>query len=612
MSKDFSTATWGDCLWCGWKDFDWTNSPGTHGKSNIVKLLALFAALCSVALVSASCRETVHAQESIAYPPAIASWDEATKEQQRTAGEKLVQEIVAAARSKQKLFSIPKGDYRFGKSTQQGSRRVFIMLRDLNDIVIDGSGSTFWFEDAHQAVYIGRSRNVTIKNLFFDWDPLPYTQGRIVSVNPDNGTVDVRLDAGFEKVSPRLFNLRPDQNEPNVRSAVFDANGRFKRFQNGYRVMPFLSTAAQNGLYAVKIMTFYDRDMSSINAAVGDRIAFWIRGDGGFLIEGSENVTLEDITLYSCSGFGYRDSGGKGPITFRRCHIFPRPGTTRLLGGNSDAFHSQNMEIGPVIEECDIRSLGDDGVNVHGYFYNILAQESPTSLITTQIAYRGDLENVTLDFYRKGNYQALGRRTNVDVKSITWEGKPARRLLLKEPIEVEVGDMLSCDNFVGAGAIIRNNSFTNLWPRGILYRSHSGRIENNRFEWIGAHALALYPQPESWRESAYIHDLVVANNTVIDSSVFTGADGRDIPPAGIYINTPGYKLGTRQRNIELRENVVVRPGGDGIIARGVVGLRITGNRISEVGNLRPGKGITVEAVEELVQENNQIVETVAK
>lgn len=578
---------------------------------NALTVLGCVFLSCSVRygfLEAQEAMKTTNSRDLTAYTPAILGWSSETKEAQRRSGVRLVEEIIAAAKAGQKSFVIPKGDYRFANANLQGSRKVFIALRDLRDIVIDGNGSTFWFEDAYQAIYMNGCRNVTLKNLTLDWDPLPYTQGTIVGVDPQTRTVKFQIDDGYEKVSPRLAEMGPDQNEPNVRGAIFDSQTkRFKVRQNGFRVMPFLSQRQTDGTYPVKILTFYDRDMNSINAEVGDKAAFWIRADGAFLIEGSENVTLENVTLYSCAGFGFRDAGGKGPITFRRCRILPRPGTNRLLGGNSDGFHSANMEIGPRIEECELRSLGDDGVNVHGYFYNVLAQESPTVLITTPIAWRGNLEKVTLDFVRKETYASLGRRIAATVKTTRYEGKEARRVELTEPVTVEVGDMFSCENYVGNGAIIRNNTFSNLWPRGILYRSTGGVIENNRFEWIGAHALALYPQPESWRESTYIKDLLVANNFVQDSFVFAGGDGRDIPPAGIYVYTPGYQQGHRQKNIEIRGNTIVRPGGDGILARGVENLKITDNRISEVGNLKPGQGVRTEAVEGLVEKNNTVV-----
>ena len=574
-----------------------------------IKSLLISAALCVFSVLCVAVPAVGQSQEDLtAYPKNIAAWDDATKQQQRDSGEKLIQDLVAAAKSGQKSFIIPKGDYRFQKTTAYGSRRIFILLRDLKDIVIDGSGSTFWFEDADQAIYIGGSRNVTLKNLFIDWDPLPYTQGTILNVNAQAKTLDFQVDEGYEKVSPRFAQMRPDQDEPNIRGAIFDPQTKlFKEKQNGFRVMPFLSQPQNNGRYGVQVLTFGGRDIESINARVGDRVAFWIRGEGAFLIENSENVTLEDVSLYSCAGFGFRDAGGKGPVIYRRCNISPRPGTNRLLGGNCDGFHSANMEIGPLIEGCDVRSLGDDGINIHGFFYSVIAQESPTVLITSPIAWRGDLENVTLDFLRQDNYAPLGRRLATTVKTIRYNGKDARRVELSEPITVKAGDMLSCENYVGNGAIIRNNSFRNIWPRGILYRSTDGKIENNRFEWIGSHAIALYPEPASWGESTYIKDLLVADNYVQDSSVFFGGNGRDDPSAGIYIYTPGFLQGNRQKNIEVRDNVIVRPGGDGISAQGVENLRITGNRISQVGNLTAGRAITTESVEGLVDKDNQIV-----
>lgn len=525
------------------------------------------------------------------YPADIAAWTETTKQQQRTAGAQLITNIVAAQRSGQASYTIPAGNYRFGTTTTQGSRQVFIKLTDMDNFVIDGNQATFWFEDDRLGMYIGSSTNLTIKNLNIDWDPLPFTQGTIVSIDSVNKTMRVQLAAGYNRVTPRFAALASSASNPEVRGAVFTSDGKFKSKQNLFRGWPFLSSGPNaDGTYTVSIAPFYSQGTSSLNAVAGDRIAFWIRGDGAFLLEGCENVTLTNIDVFASSGISFKDAGCKGPITYRDCNIATRSGTDRLINGNADGFHSENAQFGPLIEQCDVKSIGDDGINVHGYFYKVLAQESPRSVIVQQIAYRGDLGSLDYDFTRAGDYAPLGRRTGTATR-LTYNGVQAHRLTLTADISVQPNDMVACDNFVGQNATIRNNTFNNILTRGILYRSHHGLIDTNTISWTGMYGIACLPQPESWGEATYIHDLKVLNNTLTDTYVSSNADGRSLTRGGIYIYAPGYSVGARQKILEVGSNTITRPGSHGIAALGVSTLTMWYNNINSYGNLLAGNGI---------------------
>ena len=64
-------------------------------------------------------------------------------------------------------------------------------------MTIDGNGARLVMTDLKHAVRLSDCRNVTVKNLTVDYDPLPFTQGVITSVSPDSRVVEFTIDKGY-------------------------------------------------------------------------------------------------------------------------------------------------------------------------------------------------------------------------------------------------------------------------------------------------------------------------------------------------------------------------------------------------------------------------------
>jgi hypothetical protein len=120
-----------------------------------------------------------------------------------------------------KKITVPPGTYRLVQKD-----KVFLTLNGVSDTVIDCTGVTF-IGLAHTAMLeLENCRNVTIKGLAVDYDPLPFTQGVIKSVGADanweveiiegypvdnvrmNGDVEMRIQAYDPKTGALVNTLR--------------------------------------------------------------------------------------------------------------------------------------------------------------------------------------------------------------------------------------------------------------------------------------------------------------------------------------------------------------------------------------------------------------------
>lgn len=525
------------------------------------------------------------------------------KVRQRQAGDRLLADLAAACARGDRAFSVPTGQYRFSRATKQGAHNSFLVLRGVADLTIDGGGSTFWMEDCGRAFHIMNSRGLTIRNLDIDWDPLPFTQGTVVGVDAETSCLEVRLDPAYARVSPAFAALPPDPDDRvgTVRGAIFPPDSpRFKTGQVGFRVVPFFRTAARDGIFRIRVLTFRDRPLAAINAVPGDRIALWIRNGGGFLIEGSERVTIEDVNLHACSGFGFVEYGGVGGNVFRRCRITPRPGTIDLMGGNCDGFHSAHSGQGPLIEDCEAESLGDDAVNIHGGYVRVEAQGDPDQILIGKPPGRGDLAGTTAVVIapESAGFALRGRRA---VRAATPQGA-GLSLRLDGPLSVQPGDFCAIEERSGQGAAVRGCAFRNILTRGVLLKTHHATVADNRIDGTGSWGIVLTAEPGYWGESMLPHHVAVTGNTVSDAGMLSS------PSCEIGLMAVGDPaVAERIADIAVERNRLIRTSGPAIRVKNGVRLRIVGNTIAGRTDpaADPASAIAVEHGDEVLLDGNR-------
>ncbi len=577
-----------------------------------------------------------NAEEARAYPPEIAAWDEATKAAQRQAGQKFLADLASAIQSGAKSLIVPKGDYRFEKAPGG----CHVSIKGAQDLTIDGQGSTFWCEEQASAVVFSGCRNVSLKNLFIDWDPLPYVQGEVIGIDPAGQTVDLRLDQTFARTTEAFARLR--SGDPGkIRGAFFDrATRQLKPGQVGFMAQPFWENRVAERTYRVKLRIFGQFKLADLAIAPGDLLALWLRSGRTFIAESCGPMTFENVTLYASGFVCFHDAVGEGPVVYRRCRVVRRPDTDRLMGGNADGFNSSNMEHGPMLEDCEIDTIGDDAVNVHGHYYRVLWQESPTTIITDWIGYRPEYKaNLTLNFYRHADFGFLETRVGIKTERTKWtltqdkclfdqatdwhsggnggltfgETRNACRVVLDRPYSMPRGTIFSCEDYVGQGAVIRGCRFKNLLANGFRLQTYNVTVENNWVERTTASGIAVTSYPTFWGEATNAHHVRIAGNTLVDIGIDKLAADRFSP--ALHVESPGdYRTTLLQHDLEICDNRIIRPGSRGIMIKGVKGLRLSGNlvalapdtpREAAADPLR-NNGLWVEEAQDAVIENNRV------
>jgi hypothetical protein len=89
-----------------------------------------------------------------------------------------------------------------------------------------------------------------------------------------------------------------------------------------------------------------------------------------FDFAGCRDVLVEDVVLRAGPGMGVVAVGCDGG-TIRRLTIAPPLNSTRQMTLTADGVHFSACRGAIVIEDCLMRGMADDGVNVHGKYYAI-------------------------------------------------------------------------------------------------------------------------------------------------------------------------------------------------------------------------------------------------
>ena len=486
---------------------------------------------------------------SIRLPPSLV-FTEKEKNKQRAAAQELKAQLLSAIKAEQPYFIVPSPKhYRFDNSLDSSPIRI---EGSKHKMVIDFGGSTFWLENAKtrgksiEFLSLSHCENLTIKNMFVDWDPAPYVQGKIVKVNDKTKEIDILLDQSFQTAVPALMNLADRNRLPWVYTFLFNpASREYKDHQAGSRVIPFLATKpVEPRTYRTKVQSHNSWD--KLNMEVGDLIVVHLRGSRPTIETGSsKNISFENITIYSSAQIAFSEGNGEGPIYYSNCKITKRPQTTRLISAGADGINSMNQENGPIIRHSLFEYNGDDAIHIHGSITSVLHRINDKEYILGFTS-RGKLKNKTIDFYTWDKLSYIGQRNITAWKKISYWSVPsniyptknqakgqlitAYKVTLDEPVSIPLPAVYSMDSYSGRNAVIEDSVFKNTFGKGVLVMSPNMKITHNYFEHIGLRAIQVCNKDiTSWKIGVMPYRTKIMNNkmyhigfssTVPDGEVF--------------------------------------------------------------------------------------------
>lgn len=269
-------------------------------------------------------------------------------------------------------------------------------IQNARDLTVDGRGATLLLHSHNRGFLIHRSENIVLRNFTIDYDPLPYTQGDIVSLDPANGSVTVRIHQGYPV---------PDDLQAGLRHGAF-IEADAPRYTGHWLYLSSVKCLSKEQRLCLITAKEGDEDRVS-GAEVGQRFVFGLpsmtneQRDRRFLIgqqahnKGvylsnpagtiqlmqSKDCLIESVDHYMSTGMTYRLTGTQN-VRLRNIRIMRKPGTDRLVASLSDGIHCKNSKVGPFIENCTFEALLDDSINLSTMSDDVIERLSPTTFLT--------------------------------------------------------------------------------------------------------------------------------------------------------------------------------------------------------------------------------------
>jgi hypothetical protein len=466
--------------------------------------------------------------------------------------------------------------------------QMHLLLANLDGVEIVADGVELICLERTRAITLLNCRNVRLSGLSLDYDPLPYTQGRIVKLSGDKMVHDIELFSDYPCPEPLTCS----------NYEIYDPASATLRFGSYYGCK---TETLPDGAVRLAKADHYKTQPSP--EQVGDIVVLGIMSPRALAhaiyLRGCSDVVVENVTVYASNCFGFFEQGCKG-TTYLRCHVDRRApqddpqrrAVRRMRSLNADAFHSKNAVQGPRFIECSARFMGDDAVAINGDFFLVTGgtEEKARVLAKNEMWLKdGDrLQILTREGRLPGNQvvkvEEAGliteeekeylRKQPLDERFTTNQNgilSKAYDVFLKKPVALPRGSVIAPADRMGNGFLVKDCDFGFNRSRGLVIKAGQGKIVGNKFteNWMSSVLLA----PEYWWLEAGCGDNIeIAGNTILrchDTAIRIAA--------------------------ELEQDKPLPPGAH-------TGIRITGNRIEDC----PVPQIYVGSTDRIEVQGNQV------
>ena len=490
------------------------------------------------------------------------------------------------------------GTYRVKPETRRGT---CFPIRQATNLVVRGAGQSTKFlitDPASSGFAVGFGREVTLRGLAIDYDPLPFCQGTIRAVDSVAGSFDLEVDADYSTPDAENFvraiepfgkwGMIMDRATRRIRSGTPDHYMTPRWEHRDGRVWRFF-TADEH----------HRRNLAHMR--VGDAYVHLARGySGAVFAQGCDGIRIENVTVLASPSLAVGLVANRGAIVVKGLQVRFAPNTTRLLTANADGVHCQQNRSGPVIEDCSFEGMADDAVNIYAPPIVLREVRAPGQwLVSAGVPVLAGDRLQVLD--------PQSGRVRGEVKAVEVKREPGAVLLtLDQPLAGAVpgadhrtADTLYNLDACGAGFQIRRNHMNGHRRYGCLLRAGGGVVEDNVFEDTTGAGVVLTNEPD-WPEGPIPWGIAIRRNRFIRGGTCLGyADS----PHGAALVVRATRLGHGLAEAEAIRDVIIAGNefqdraGTALFVGGARNVTVRNNRITatlDAGLRRKGPVILIE------------------
>ncbi len=400
---------------------------------------------------------------------------------------------------------IPKGRYVFRNVNSTGVPapiKGHLLLQGLDDLTIDGQGSTLVFTRDDHGVVVRGSRRLKLTGLTLDYSLRTASLG---TVQREGNLSSIKLDPAFPVTAADSVYYAM-QLDP--------ATGLWR--QGGPRAImppgsktPAVHTAAQ---------TYTSRSFNQLTPGQPVLVLHHWYGGAAIRIDDTrhprqaEDITIEDVTIHAAPGMGIVAYGLKRGLAVLGSRIVPRPDGSSPISTSYDAMHVILSGGDILFTGNRIAGQTDDGINISSAVHPVLRiEDDPAVLVLGKYSRFINAGDMLALFDGQGRY--LGQR-RVTSQPVPLGGLDHKVVLDSSVPGLQLGGAARDLALTGSRYVVADNIIERCYCHGVLAQLPNGLIERNTIRDISHNAIRLLTDVGTWYEGVGAINVVLRGNTI--------------------------------------------------------------------------------------------------
>lgn len=396
-------------------------------------------------------------------------------------------------------------------------KTIGLLLENVDGLTIDGNGALLLFHDKMTMMAILECKNITVKNITFDYARPAMSEMTIVENDSTGTTVRIHPDSRYtiDKDGHLTFSDRNWKLE-RPHCLVYDPETEHTTFSTAWKTFSNAG-AIDSGDNCVRFLhgkgeRFKEGTVITVRGLTRDQV--------GTFICGSDNIVFSDVNFRYMHALGIVSQRSRN-ISMNRVECRPDSLSGRIMASSADFMHFSGC-VGDInINNCIFSGAHDDAINIHG-----------TNLKVTEIF---DSHRLKVRFMHPQSYGFIAleeddsvafvnsstmlRLAGNRVNKVNVLSEREIELCMEYPLDKNVVPEEFCiENITwNPNVEIKGCYFTHTNTRGILVTT-PGKvlISDNIFYKTGMSAILIEADAGGWYESGPVSDVTIRNNTFID------------------------------------------------------------------------------------------------
>ena len=423
-----------------------------------------------------------------------------------------------------KKLVIPTGKYTF-KSLARGDAGQLV-LQKLNDVTIDGGGSTFIFNLNKSGIHIDACKRMVLANINIEFG---LKMAALGVVQEQGGENVLKIDPEYPVTAADTMGHMSEYDRTTKHTVpaglrVYAPPGS-KEVPKFIGDQTYTSPAFQNknmvGKSFLVFQQWYGGAAVEIKESVGP--------------QASEDITLSGINIYSGPGMGFITFGMKRGLEIVNCQVIPKPGA--LISTEYDAIHMMMIDGDISIHDNIIRGQGDDGINLNNMVTPVAKMEPNGKDVVLGTYSRFYQIHDKLSVFDDTNHY-LGSTEVTDVpKSLGGPNNQWYGMTLSNAVPgMTLKSFIRNNNIVSGRVSVVHNLIGDCGCHGILVQVPNVLVQDNTFQNTSGNAIRMLANLSYFKEGTGAFNVLVKNNTITHSGIDGGVHAMKFAAIASYGN----------------------------------------------------------------------------